>query len=149
MLPTAKKKSAVSRVVLDTNIVVSGLLWTGAPARIIDAAIDEQITLLTSEQLITELKTVLSRSKFERHFTVLGKSVEAFMDGYRALATVIEAPPIEPAIIADPTDDAVLACAAAGKAEYIISGDKHLLSVGSYAGIAILSANEFLDVHLN
>ncbi|MEP7291124.1 MAG: putative toxin-antitoxin system toxin component, PIN family, partial [Chloroflexota bacterium] len=64
------------RTVLDTNIVVSGLLWLGAPSDAIDAAIEEQFVLLSSEPLVAELTRVLSRPKFEPRFEKLGKSVE-------------------------------------------------------------------------
>lgn len=134
------------RAVFDTNIVVSGLLWTGAPSRAIDAAIEGQFTLLASEALLTELTTVLSRRKFQSRFEQLGKSVDDFIANYRALVDFVEPPAIQPVILADPADDAVLACAAAGKANYIVSGDnKHLLSLGEYEAIPIIKINEFLE----
>jgi len=135
----------VIRAVCDTNIVVSGLLWGGAPAQAIDAAIEQQITLLTSEILIAELMKVLSRSKFKPRFEQLGKSAEDFVANYRALVEIVIPAPILPTIIADPTDDAVLACAAGGKAEYIVSGDKHLLMLGRFEAIPIITINDFLE----
>lgn len=134
------------RAVFDTNIVVSGFLWTGAPSRAMDAAIEGQFTLLASETLLTELTIVLSRSKFQPRFDQLGKSVDDFIANYRALVDIIEPTPIQPVILADPTDDAVLACAVAGKADYIVSGDnKHLLALGEYEAIPIIKIDEFLE----
>lgn len=78
------------RVVCDTNIVVSGFLWTGTPADLIDAAIDDKFTLLASEALLTELTTVLSRAKFQARFEQLGKAPQDFIANYRALVEVIE-----------------------------------------------------------
>jgi putative PIN family toxin of toxin-antitoxin system len=135
----------VIRAVCDTNIVVSGFLWAGAPAQVIDAAIDEQIRLLTSDVLIAELITVLSRPKFLPRFEMLGKSVEDFIANYRALVEIVTPAPIQPTVIADPTDDAVLACALTGKADYIVSGDKHLRILGSFKRIPIITTTELLE----
>ncbi|MCC6804216.1 MAG: putative toxin-antitoxin system toxin component, PIN family [Anaerolineae bacterium] len=134
------------RAVFDTNVVVSGFLWSGAPSRAMDAAIDGRFTLLATEALLTELTTVLSRSKFQRRFDQLGKSVDDFIANYRALVDLVEPAVIQPTILADPTDDAVLACAGAGKADYIVSGDnKHLLAVGEFDAIPILTVSSFLE----
>ena len=73
------------RAVFDTNIVVSGILWAGAPAQALDAAIDGQFLLLSSEALLAELLRVLSRPKFHSRFEQLGKSAEAVILNYRAL----------------------------------------------------------------
>lgn len=132
------------RAVFDTNIVVSGLLWLGAPSQAIDAAIDEKFLLLSSEALIAELIRVLSRPKFEPRFKQLGKTVEGFVSNYRALVELVDPVAIQPVITADPTDDAVLACAISAHADFIVSGDKHLLTLGIYETIPILTINEFV-----
>ncbi len=125
------------RAVFDTNIVVSGLLWGGAPSHAIDAAIEGKFKLLSSETLVSELTRVLTRSKFAPRFEQLGKSVEDFLANYRALIEIVEPATIQPVIIADPTDDAVLACAVGGKADFIVSGDKHLLQLGIYENVPV------------
>ncbi|MEP7292393.1 MAG: PIN domain-containing protein, partial [Chloroflexota bacterium] len=70
---------------------------------------------------------------------------EDFLANYRALVELVDPAAIQPVIIADPTDDAILACAVSGKADYIVSGDKHLLNLGSYASIPIVTINLFFE----
>ena len=113
----------MTRAVPDTNIVVSGLLWRGNPRRILDTARDKIIELYTSPVLLEELEDVLSREKFATRLAAANVSVQDLVSGYIALATVIEAEPIEPVILVDPDDDAILACALSADAEVIVSGD--------------------------
>lgn len=134
----------MTRVVPDTSIVVSGLLWRGQPRRILDAARDGIIELYTSPVLLEELEDVLSREKFAARLTAANVTVQDLVYGYGALATVIEADPIEPVILRDPDDDAVLACALSADAEVIVSGDNDLLDLKEHKEIRILTATEFL-----
>lgn len=132
------------RIVPDTNIVVSGLLWRGNPRRILDAARDGIIELFTSPVLLEELEDVLIRERFVQRLEAAGVTVRELIEGYSALATVIDAEPIEAVIFADPDDDAVLACALAAEAEIIVSGGSDLLDLKEYQDIRILTAAEFL-----
>ena len=133
------------RVVADTNIVVSGLLWRGNPRRVLDAARDGIIELFTSAVLLEELEDVLSREKLALRLEAAQVTAHELVLGYAALATVIEAPAIEPVILADPDDDAVLACALAAQCEVIISGDSHLLDFKQYKEFRILTASELVN----
>jgi putative PIN family toxin of toxin-antitoxin system len=132
------------RVVADTNIVVSGLLWRGKPRLVLDAARDHIIELFTTPRLLGELEDVLNRERFASRLREAKVSAGEMVVGYAALASVIEAKEIEPVIIADPDDDAVLSCAVAGQCEIIASGDNHLLALRMYQGIRILTAAELL-----
>jgi uncharacterized protein len=133
------------RVVLDTNIIVSNLLWRGSPRRVLDAARDGIIELYTSSALLEELEDVLSREKFAKRLEGVKVTARDLIEGYSALATVIETKPIEPVILHDPDDDAVLACALAAECEKIISGDEDLIALKQYQEIRILTATEFLE----
>jgi len=135
----------MTRVVPDTNIVVSGLLWRGNPRRILDAARDGIIELYTSPVLLEELEDVLSREKFASRLAAANATVQDLVLGYSALAVVIEVVPIEPVILVDPDDDAVLACALSAEAEIIVSGDSDLLDLKEHKEIRILTATEFLE----
>jgi predicted nucleic acid-binding protein len=86
----------------------------------------------------------LSREKFAARLSEANVSAQELVAGYSALASVIEAKPIEPVVIADPDDDAVLSCAVAAQCEVIISGDHHLLALKHYQGIRIVTAAELL-----
>lgn len=132
------------RTVPDTNIVVSGLLWRGNARRILDAARDGIIEIFTSQALLEELENVLSREKFAMRLEAADVTIQELVEGYAALATVIEAVLIEPVILRDPDDDAVLACAVAAEAEIIASGDNDLLSLRKYQEIRIVTATELL-----
>ncbi len=132
------------RVVADTNIVVSGLLWRGDPRRVLDVARDGIIELFTTSPLLEELEDVLSREKFAARLEEAHVSAHELVLGYMALASVIEAKEIEPVIVADPDDDTVLACAIAAQCEVITSGDSYLLDLITHQEIRILTATELL-----
>jgi len=133
------------RLVLDTNVVASGLLWNGTPARIIDAAQAGSIEIYTSRALLTELTRILKREKFAKVVAASGLDIEGLVLGYAALALIVEPLPIPPTIIADPDDDHVLACALAAQAELIVSGDKHLLDLEGYQNIEIVTAAKSME----
>jgi putative PIN family toxin of toxin-antitoxin system len=132
------------RVVADTNVVVSGLLWRGNPRRVLDAARDGIIELFTSIVLLEELEDVLSRERFAPRLEVAKVTARELVLGYAALATIVEAAPIEPVILADPDDDAVLACALAAQCEVITSGDSHLLNLKRHGEVRIITAAELV-----
>lgn len=133
------------RLVLDTNIVASGLLWDGTPARLIDAAQAGVIEIYTSRTLVAELTRILKRAKFAKAIATSGVGIEGLVLGYAELASLVEPMPIPPTIIADPDDDHVLACALAAEAELIVSGDRHLLGLGMYQNIEIITAAQALE----
>lgn len=128
------------RVVADTNIVVSGLLWRGNPRLILDAAREGTIDLFTSAVLLAELEDVLSREKFANRLASVLVTPHDLVLGYSALASIIEPATIKPVILADPDDDAILACALAAQGEMIVSGDRHLLDLKQYQDIRIFTA---------
>src|SRR3989338_8989536 len=108
--------------VLDTNIVASGLLWNGAPARLLDAAQTDEVALFTSRILLAELTRILRREKFSKAIAASGLTLDALVLGYAELATPVTPVPIAPMILDDPDDDHVLACALAAQADLIVSG---------------------------
>ncbi len=127
------------RLVLDTNIVASGLFWGGNPAQLLDAAQLGEIEIFTSRPLLAELASILPRSNFAKAIAASGLSIEDLVLGYAELATVVEPAQIAPTIEADSDDDQVLACALAAHADVIVSGDKHLHTLGGqYQGIRII-----------
>ncbi|HZS43895.1 MAG TPA: putative toxin-antitoxin system toxin component, PIN family [Blastocatellia bacterium] len=133
------------RVVADTNIVISGLLWGGSPRQVLEAARQEIIDLFTSAVLLAELEDVLQSDKFALRLAKANVTPHELTLGYSALATIVEPAEVASVIIADPDDDAVLACAVAANAEVIVSGDHHLLELKRYFSITILSSSELLS----
>ena len=132
------------RLVLDANTVVSGLLWHGAPGKLIDAAQEKTISVYTSAPLLAELQGVLLRRKFAAQLEARGLQALEIFEGYAALANIIVPALISPVILKDPADDAVLACALAAQVDLIVSGDSDLLDLKNYHDIPIVSAAEAL-----
>lgn len=134
------------KLVLDTNTVISGFLWQQAPRRLIDAAIEGRIVLVTSAVLIDELTSVIRRTKFSRKISEQGVSVSALLDRYTNLADLVTPARIRRVVLADADDDAVLACALAAQADLIVSGDKRLRNLKSWHGMRITNATEALTL---
>jgi putative PIN family toxin of toxin-antitoxin system len=132
-------------IVLDTNIVISGLLWQGPSHRIIKAAIKGEVTLYASLPLLAELQDVLARPKFAPRLQAANVTAAILLADYENLVTLIE-PAVIPPTSADPDDDAVLACALAANAQAIVSGDDHLLTLNSFRDIPIYTAVAFLTL---
>jgi len=131
-------------VVVDTNTVVSGLLWHGAPRQVLDAARVGRLALYTSAPLLAELAEVLPRPKFAQRLALAEVTPQTLVLGYAVLAQLIVPATIGPVVEADPDDDAVLACAVAAHAEVIVSGDSDLLDLESYEGIPIITAAQLM-----
>ena len=135
------------RLVLDTNIVVAGLLWNGPPRRLIELAIaGEAVELFSSPVLPDELAHTLGYSKFTARINSFGTSIAALVGQYTALVTLVVPVSVPRIVATDADDDHVIAAAVAARAELIVTGDrKHLLPIGSHQGIAIVTAREVVD----
>lgn len=133
------------RVVVDTNTVISGLLWRGNPSRVLEAARTGSIQLFTSLALLAELDEVLQRPKFTQRLSLAAVTSRELVVGYAALASIVQPAAIAPVVIDDPDDDAVLACALAARADTVVSGDSHLLMLQEYCGIPIMTAAQLLS----
>jgi putative PIN family toxin of toxin-antitoxin system len=134
------------RLVLDTNTVISALLWRGVPHRLFAAARERTAGFFTSPVLLAELEEVLGRQKLASAVAASRLTPRQLASRYRGLATVIQPAPIAPTVLADPDDDYVLACALAARADVIVSGDSHLLDLGSYQGMSIVTAATCLRI---
>ena len=134
------------RVVLDTNVVVSALIWGGVPGRLVQTVIDGEIELASSPALMAELRDVLERPHLATRLEQNRSTVEQAIALYGRLALQVSPLATPNVISADPDDDHVLACAIAAQAQLIVSGDKrHLLALQNHRGIPIVSAREALE----
>ena len=131
------------RLVLDTNTIVSALLWKNAPSRLIDAALQGRIELFTSRPLLLELEDVLPRDKFARQRSASGLSTTELVARYALLARTVLPATISP-VLSDPDDDQVLACALGAAADLIVSGDTQILNLKHYHGIRIIDVTQAL-----
>ena len=129
------------RVVLDTNTLVSALLSPhGPPRRLLDDARAQVFELCSSPVLVAELLDVVSREKFAQRLTAAGLTPLGMVGEIRRLATMATPTDVPRVVADDADDDHVLACALAAQADFIVSGDKHLLKLGGqYQGIAIVT----------
>ncbi len=130
------------QAVLDTNVVVSALIWGGTPFKLLQAATDDHLTLYTSPALLAELREVLTRDHLARR---LSKQQTTIKDAIRLYAEM--SIPVTPlttprAVPNDIDDDQVIACALAASAQLIVSGDSDLLVLHPWRGIQILNAAE-------
>lgn len=128
------------RVVLDTNVLVSALVGHGKPRRLL-TKLFEGHEIVSSKQMLAELGDVLSRRKFGFTRHQIDEFLLIMVKG-SILATIVECPKI---IEEDPDDDVVLATALEGRAEFLVSGDKHLLSLREFRGIRIVTVREMLE----
>jgi putative PIN family toxin of toxin-antitoxin system len=129
---------AALRAVVDTNVVVSGLLWKCAPRDLLAAARAGRLSLYTSAELLAELAEVLARAKFAKRVAAANMSAERLARRYARLARCVAPADIKPTVLADPDDDAVLACALAAAADLIVSGDQRVRNLKCASGMTHL-----------
>jgi putative PIN family toxin of toxin-antitoxin system len=135
------------RVVADTNVVISGLLWGGPPNEILRWARDGLLELIACEEKAGELKRVLQHKRFSRRMSDLNTSPEQVFAYCMNLATFVPNPAYDPEEIEeDPFDNVFLALASEGKARLIISGDRHLLSLKEYRSVHIVTPSETVTI---
>ena len=131
------------RVVLDTNVLISAFLFPGgAPEVVYRLALEGRIELVTSLTLLAELGRVLN-TKFGWEDSLAEEAVAQVA----RIALVVEPSERVSAVKADPADDRVLEAAAEGKVEAIVSGDRHLLRLGTWRGISVLDPGTFLATY--
>jgi putative PIN family toxin of toxin-antitoxin system len=131
--------------VADTNVLVSAFLWRGTARRLIEYATEGRIQFCTSRPLLLELTGVLQRGQFAVRIAEAGETAQNLVEQYADVALIVEPASIPPTVLADPDDDAVLACAVAAPADVIVTGDAHLLALRAYADIPLISAREMAD----
>ncbi len=105
----------------------------------------DRLTLVISPALLDELEDVLTRRKFAAQFQATHQSPRRLIERIRLHAFIPSVETVERVVAADPDDDAVLACAVARNADAIVSGDRHLLALGSYRDIPILTVAALLE----
>ena len=132
------------RLVIDTNIIVSGFLWNGAPARLIAFVVGQGISVCTSDALLDELEETLTKPKLAKPLALAHQTPNALRGMYQQMCTLVEPEPLPNPIAPDPDDDWVIATAIAAKADLIVTGDKPFLSVGEAAGVRIVTVAQAL-----
>lgn len=132
-------------VVLDTNVVISALISTGGPpTQIIDLWEAGAFDIAASAPLLDEVKRVLGYDKVKKYLKCTPEEIDRLLNGWRTASIYVEPEEELEVIKDDPDDNRVLECAVVAEADYIVSGDHHLLDLGEYRGIEILPPAGFI-----
>jgi uncharacterized protein len=129
------------RAVIDTNVLVSALIHDGKPRELVLELFDRHSVIL-SRQMLAELADVAGRDKFP----VTSVQVERFLSSLVRIVKIVPDNALFKEVAKDPDDDVVLNTAYAGKADYIITGDKHLLTLNNFKKTKIVTVNQMLDI---
>lgn len=137
------------RVVIDTNIFISGLFFGGMPRQILDFIQEKQLIPCFTVQTFRELQRLLNDDKFAQQRIFLSFSIERFLNQLEEYSLIFPQKPTIPPIIIkeDLADNYILACALVAQVSFIISGDRHLLSLKDFQGIPIISPKIFLKFY--
>jgi len=138
-----KTPKKVRRVVLDTNILVSALLFTGELSKMVDLWRQGKVVPLISRETFEELRAVLEYPKF----SLAPDEIQAIIENeILPFFEVVEIRRNVRGVCRDPGDDKFLACALSGSAHFLLSGDKDLIELKKYKSIRIIKASEFLKL---
>lgn len=133
-------------IVLDSNVILSGILWGGPPARVLERVELGMDKAFTSRSMLRELDAVLKRPKFRRPLEKAGVSRQDILRWTIVHTTLIVPKPLSgPGVPGDPGDDKFLACAESGRADYLITGDvQHLIRLGRWGRTRIVTPQAYL-----
>jgi uncharacterized protein len=132
----------IPRVVIDTNLYLSGLFFKGTPGQLLALAFSGELRPIISPALVDELREKLL-GRFRQPQEIADEIIQQLLD-----ESMFVTPDQNLSVCRDPDDDRILECAVEGQADFILTGDKDLLSIGSYEGIPILTVRQFLDSQL-
>lgn len=133
------------KTVIDTNLFVSSIInKSGIPAKLLQAWRDHDFLLIVSDQMLEEMGRVLQYPHIKNNYNLKDDDIAKVIDTIERLAVVLDDVEEVDVISKDPDDNKVLACAIAAEADCIVSGDKHLLKLGKFEDIPIMTAKDFL-----
>jgi uncharacterized protein len=132
------------KIVLDTNVFVSGIFFGGPPAAILTAWQEGYVELVVSVEILQEYERVCS----ELAAASPGIDAGPFLALITLTALLVQSPLLATQICSDPDDDKFLACAIAAGVKHVISGDKQLLATTGYQGVQVIRPREFVDQYL-
>ena len=132
------------KIVVDTNVLISGVYFGGYPYRILEAWSDGRIVLVVSREILSEYLRVggILAGQYP------GVKFKPIFELIRGKAVLVKTRRLYSSICADPDDDKFFSCALAAGSKMIISGDKHLLKVSGFNGIDVLKPREFVEIYL-
>ena len=132
------------RIVLDTNVLISGIFFSGLPGKILDAWRSRRLRLVVSIEILEEYLNVAERLSTR----YAGVEYKGVLDSVVQNAHLLQAPALPEPVCDDLDDDKFLACALASDIGIIVSGDSDLLKVSGYCGIRVLTPKAFVSEYL-
>lgn len=132
------------KVVLDTNIFISAFLWQKQVFKVLQFIKRRGVKICVSSEILKEYKRVLSYSHIQKQLHKIDKTPSQIIFELLEISEYYPKTPKINIILDDPSDNIFLACALSAQADFIISGDKHLLKLKSFQEIPILSPSQFL-----
>jgi uncharacterized protein len=132
------------RVILDTNVFLSGVFFSGPPSQILEAWRDSRLHMVISQEILDEYMRVAKILSVQ--FPAI--DILSIIKLVTVEAEIFPSYTLPEPVCDDPDDDKFLACAIASKCKLIISGDKHLLRVSEFKGINIMKPRNFVDTYL-
>lgn len=137
-----EEKRDLTRVVLDTNVLLSALLWhQGKPRLIFRKVIEGSLRIFCCKEIIDELSEILERD-FEEPIELIDQQISVVL----AYVEIVELSYFEKIVTDDPDDDIIMNCALSANADFVVSGDSHLQKLKKFKGINIVSPTEFLRI---
>lgn len=134
------------KLILDTNVLVSGIFFGGIPGKLLSAWRSGRVSLILSPAILAEYRRVAE--ELASSHREVGEALEPLLALVTIEGTIVDAPALKEPVCEDPADDMFLAAALASRTNFIVSGDKHLLRVSGWQGITVLTPRQFLDQHL-
>ena len=138
----------ILNAVFDTNLLISGILWKGIPFQLLRWAEKGRLRVYTSLDILAEVYRVLHYTKFEQYIDNQQASPGVFFAKIASLCTIIQVDQVVKGVCSDADDEKFLSCALASKVTVLVSGDKHLLDLGQYRTIRVLTAREFYEENI-
>ncbi len=132
------------RIVLDTNVLISGIFFSGPPFQILKAWKDTKIQVVLSKEILLEYQR--SGETLSAKYSEI--DIAPIIDLLTIYGEVVETEDISVSICEDPDDNKFIECAMASNCKLIVSGDKHLLNVSDYQGIEVIKPRTFIDIYL-
>lgn len=134
------------KIVLDTNVVLSGVFFGGVPGRILSAWSAGKLALVLSPSILEEYRRV--GNELGRQHADVFETFEPLLALIAMNAMIVDAPPLVEPVSEDADDDKFLAAAVASQTRLIVSGDRHLLRVSGWRGITVVTPRQFVDQYL-
>jgi uncharacterized protein len=141
-MPSSKKRKL--KAVLDTNVWVSAMIWGGLPAEVITAAENKRILIITSEEIIKEINETLAYPKLKRIYERAGIAKQELVEAALRVGKLVEVKTKVNVVHEDVADNKFLECAFDSKADFLVTGDEHLLKIGCYEKTRVVTVKQFL-----